>query len=77
MSEDYKEKVGYYSLLESQVDKLGKAAYDTYCELRHWKSFKGDDLPQWDKSPNDIKEGWRKAALASCKVFFGIINPNK
>jgi hypothetical protein len=58
------------SLDPSILDLFGKIAYDAYCETRSWKSFKGDPLPQWEDSPEDIRAGWRTAgqAVLDCPI---------
>jgi len=54
-------------MIESQDQKLGRVAYDAYCQERDWKSFNGDPLPSFAemtvKSPQ-IAAAWVTAAKA-------------
>lgn len=51
-------------MTDDTLEQAGKAAYDAYCATRDWKSFRGEPLPQWGDSPEDIRHGWREAARA-------------
>lgn len=51
------------------ADKLAQAAYDAYGEERNWKTFKGDDMPEWDVQTEDLKAAWRAAALAVVDAY--------
>ena len=43
---------------------LAKIAYDAYRESRGWKSYRLEDLPQWDKCHADIRASWEVAVNA-------------
>ncbi len=49
-----------------QAYHLGKVAYDAYCGSKdiNWKSYKGDDLPQFDDNLERIKNAWIESAKA-------------
>ncbi len=51
-----------------QLDLIGKANYDAYCESRKWMSFRGEALPHWEDCPEDIRIGWRNGAVAVVEV---------
>ena len=53
-------------------EEWGKIAYNAYCENRNWKSFNGDDLPNWESVKPDIQMGWIASAEAVVKheAFF-------
>ncbi len=43
--------------------KLGKVAYEGYCQRTGWKSLiSGADLPPFEQLPAAIKEAWEAAA---------------
>jgi hypothetical protein len=46
-------------------DDLGKVAYTAYCLRQDWKSFTGDQLPDWAEVRLDIKLAWVAAAAAA------------
>jgi hypothetical protein len=48
---------------------LAQAAYEAYCEHRGWKSFDGDDLPQWALVAPGIQAGWCAAARGVIHAF--------
>lgn len=54
---------------ETEV-KIGRAAYEAYCEERGWKAFDGKPLPQWDDVALGIKQAWITAAKAAVQKFF-------
>ena len=54
--------------------RLGKVAYDTYCDTRDWISFNGDPLPKWDSVRGDIQKGWILAAIAVSEECRKILN---
>lgn len=45
---------------------MGELAYNTYCTMRGWLSFRGELLPLFDEQDPDIKEAWCAAASAVC-----------
>lgn len=47
----------------------GRVAYNTYCDSRHWKSVKGDLLPDFDHQERSIQIGWELAAQAVIGEF--------
>jgi len=53
---------------EQKNELAGRAAYNAYCGTRNWKSFKGEPLPKWEQSPEDIRAGWRQAAMTIRQV---------
>lgn len=46
------------------MKSLGQIDYEAYCEARGWKSFTGDDLPQWDKQNAPLRLAWEAGASA-------------
>lgn len=51
--------------MESEEYRLGRIAYDAYCESTGWKSaVSGADLPQFDDTTHTIQTGWILAAQA-------------
>ena len=49
---------------EKQREFYGKTAYEAYCGARNWLGFAGQPLPQWTEVKDEIKHGWREAAIA-------------
>ena len=52
-------------------DALAAAAYDAYCDLRDWKSVRGEALPRWEGVEPGIKTGWIAAAKAVVATAIG------
>jgi hypothetical protein len=50
-------------------DELGRIAYTAYCERQGWKSFSGDQLPEWNAVRLDIKLAWIAAAMSAVEHF--------
>lgn len=47
------------------LDKIGRIAYEGYCEYTEWKSLAtGDSLPQWEGLSSEIRAAWTLAAIA-------------
>ena len=47
------------------VLKYAQTAYEAYCEFTGWKSIvTGQDLPEWEKLPQTIKDAWCASAHA-------------
>lgn len=46
----------------ASVDALAERAYCAYAAARDWKSYNGDDLPDWGDQDEGIAEGWRAVA---------------
>ena len=47
----------------------GQIAYERYCEIQGWKSYHGEDLPQWADLREDIRKAWGHAALAAVDSY--------
>lgn len=53
------------------MTKLGKVAYEAYCQQTGWKSLAtGQDLPKWVDLRAEIKEAWDISAHA---VFVEVV----
>jgi len=51
--------------METEAYRLGRLAYEAYCNTTNWKSvISGADLPQFDQCPEAVKIGWIAAADA-------------
>lgn len=49
----------------SRAMKLARVGYEGYCAKTGWKSaVTGDDLPQWDSLPAEVRNAWWSAAMA-------------
>lgn len=49
----------------------GQIAYEAYCGTTNWKSFRGEDLPQWENVKPQIKQGWETAGY---RVLFEFLS---
>jgi hypothetical protein len=47
---------------EPQRERLGRLAYEAYCDSRGWRSILGEDLPSWYDQADAIREAWQAAA---------------
>lgn len=48
----------------------GEAAYNAYCDARHWQSVSGQKLPAFGSQTPELREAWEKAAEAAVQHFF-------
>lgn len=47
-----------------------QTAYEAYCKHTNWKSLAtGQDLPTWEKLPQNIKDAWCASAHAILRRF--------
>ena len=44
--------------------RLGEIAYNAYCEVRGWKSVRGEPLPHWNQQSEALRDAWMAAAQA-------------
>lgn len=51
----------------TKIDELGKLLYDEYCAAVGGKSFNGDDLPPFERTPDRIQRAWKVAATAAAR----------
>lgn len=52
-------------MMETEESKLGRIAYEAYCETTNWKSaISGANLPPFYKTPESVQVGWIAAAQA-------------
>jgi hypothetical protein len=43
-------------------ESRGRIAYTAYCRSVGFKAFNGDELPPFDRVPENIREAWMAAA---------------
>jgi hypothetical protein len=49
----------------SHATRLGRIAYEAYCETTGWKSaITGADLPPFIETPTQVQIAWTAAAMA-------------
>ena len=50
---------------------IGEIAYNAYGEVREWKVFSGDPMPNWEEQDAELKQAWEAAALAVVREVRG------
>jgi hypothetical protein len=48
---------------------LGNAAYNAYCDIRKWKSVRGEPLPQYENQSPELVAAWEAAAVAAVTAY--------
>lgn len=46
------------------LEEYAVLAYNAYGDSRDWKTFNGDEMPQWDEQSSELREAWKAAAQA-------------
>ena len=59
--------------LLDRAKPIGQIAYEAYADVRNWKTFNGDPMPQWADTLPDIRSGWNVAGDAARNAVFPII----
>jgi hypothetical protein len=42
--------------------EYAEAAYNAYCQWRHWRSLRGEPLPKFAKQSKELRDAWAAAA---------------
>ena len=59
-------------------EALGECAYDAYSDdLGGVSKYTGDKLPNYYAQPDDVREGWRKAGVASVRKYFSLMGSGR
>lgn len=66
----YADKTKQENIMESEECRLGRIAYEAYCETTGWKSaVTGAGLPKFYSTPEAVRVGWIAAAKAVKEVI--------